>query len=116
MRGAWSGGHPDRPWAQPPGRRLILEDPDVPGRRIETPLEGCVTIGRDASVCQVVLTEASVARQQCRIYERDGRVMIGNLSHSNITEVDGWPVLEDRELPAQFALRLGRVRLRAELR
>lgn len=113
----WNGaGGPEGPRSQLPGVRLVLEELDFPGRRIEAPLGGGVTVGRDASVCQVVLTEASVARQQCRIYERDGRVMVCNLSRSNITEVDGLPVLEDRELPAAFALRLGRVRVRAELR
>ena len=38
MRDVWTGGRPEEKREQPPGRRLILEDLDLPGRRIETPL------------------------------------------------------------------------------
>ena len=115
MRDVWTGGRPEEKREQPPGRRLILEDLDLPGRRIETPLEGPVVIGRDASACHVVLTDPSVARQQGRVYGRNGWVMVCNLSRTNITRVDGQPVLEDRALSGGCVLQMGRVRMRVGL-
>ena len=78
-------------------------------------LNGEVLIGRDASVCQIVLTEPSVARKQCRVFRQSGWVMISNLSQSNITKLDGETVTEDRELSSGSILQMGRLRMRVDI-
>lgn len=95
--------------------KLVFQDLDRPSHRVEVTLNGEVLVGRDASVCQVVLTEPSVARRQCRIFQQGSWIMISNLSQSNITKVDGQAVTEDRELPSGSTLRMGRLRMRVEI-
>ncbi|MCI8398128.1 MAG: VWA domain-containing protein [Oscillibacter sp.] len=95
-----------------PSTRLVFQDLDTPSRRIETALKDTILVGRDGSVCQVVFSEASVARQQCRIYRQGSWIMVENLSKSNITKLDGRPVTEPRELVSGSTLKMGRVQVR----
>jgi len=94
--------------------RLALQNVDVPSQRIEVVLNGQLIVGRDGSSCQVVLTEPSVARKQCRIFQQGGWVMLENLSHTNLTKLDGASVTEECELPNGSTLQMGRLRMRVE--
>lgn len=105
--GIWSDGTPTL--------RLVFQNLDNPGHRIETALDKEILVGRDASACQVVLTEPSVARKQCRVYLQGSWVMVANLSHSNITKLNGLDVTEDCELVNEGVLQMGRVRMRVEI-
>lgn len=105
--GIWSDGAPTL--------RLAFQNLDNPGHRIETALDKEILVGRDASACQVVLTEPSVARKQCRVYLQGSWVMVANLSHSNITKLNGLDITEDCELVNGGVLQMGRVRMRVEI-
>lgn len=107
-------GQTDGIWNSNSNIRLLLQNLDVPSQRIEVALNGELFVGRDSSVCQVVLTEPSVARKQCRIFQQGGWVMLENLSHSNITKLDGEAVTENCELPNGSTLQMGRLRMRVE--
>lgn len=102
-------------WNAGPTLRLVFQDIDVPSHRAEVILDGEVLVGRDASVCQVVLTEPSVARKQCRIFRQSGCVMLENLSHSNITKMNECAVTERCELPSGSTLRMGRLHMRVDI-
>lgn len=97
-------------------RKLILSDLNDPVRRFEVPIQGTVIIGRDSSVCWVVIDyDPTVARRQCEIYQKDGQIVVENRSHSNITRVNGQKVYETCELKNGDILQMGRVRLRVEI-
>lgn len=102
-------------WSSSPSLRLVLQNLDNPSHRVEAMINGEVLIGRDASVCQIVLTEPSVARKQCRVFQQSGWVMISNLSQSNITKLDGETVTEGRELSSGSILQMGRLRMRVDI-
>ena len=102
-------------WGAGPVLRLLFQDADVPSRRVEVILDGEVLVGRDASACQVVLTEPSVARKQCRIFRQGGCVMVENLSHSNITKLNDRAVTEPWELTSGSVLQMGRLRMRVDI-
>lgn len=102
-------------WSTSPSLRLVFQDLDVSSRRIEVALNGEVLVGRDASACQVVFTEPSVARKQCRIFQQGSWVMISNLSQSNITKLNGRPVTEECELSSGSTLQMGRLRMRVDI-
>ena len=97
-------------------RRLILQDQSDRSRRYEVELRGDIVVGRDASACQIVIGyDNSLSRQQCRIYERSGRVMLSNLSKSNITQVNGRVVSSDCEIGSGTVIRMGRVTMLVEI-
>lgn len=99
-----------------PGRRLILCDLKDPSRRLEVPLQGKITIGRDPAICTAVVGyDASVARHQCDIYEKDGRVMIQNQSKTNITMLNGQKMPSESALESGAVLKMGRVQMRVEI-
>lgn len=102
-------------WSSSPSLRLVLQNLDNPSHRVEAVLNGEMLIGRDASVCQIVLTEPSVARRQCRVFQQSGWVMISNLSQSNITKLDGETLTENRELSSGSILQMGRLRMRVDI-
>lgn len=102
-------------WNSQPSTRVILQNLDQPSHKIEVVLKGELLVGRDGSVCQVVLTEPSVARKQCRIFQQGSWTMISNLSQSNVTKLDGHPVIEDCELLSGSTLQMGRLRMRVEI-
>lgn len=102
-------------WSSSPATRLVFQNLDIPRHRIEATLDGEILIGRDASACQVILTEPSVARRQCRIFQRGSWIMLENLSQSNITKLNGHMVVEDCELIDGGILQMGRLRMRVEI-
>lgn len=104
-----------RIWGTAPCFKLIFQSLDSPGQRTEVELNGEILVGRDPSACQVVLTEPSVARRQCRIFQQGGWVMVANLSQSNKTKLDGHSVTEDCELVSGGVLQMGRLRMRVEI-
>lgn len=64
------------------------------GNRFPVPASG-LRIGRDSSVCQVVLSEITVSRQHTLIgSDEDRRVMVRNLSTTNPTYVNDRAVQE----------------------
>lgn len=79
--------HPDQKKGNYPSIRLRnISDPDMVW---ELDLTKVLLIGRDEA-CNVHLTEEHVARQQCKIYvDANGVITLENLSHSNITELNG---------------------------
>lgn len=102
-------------WGSSPAIRLVFQNLDNPSHRVEAVLSGEILVGRDASACQVILTEPSVARRQCRIFRQGSWVMLENLSRSNITMLNGHNVLEGCELADGGVLQMGRVRMRVEI-
>lgn len=109
------GGETEGIWDSSPALRLVLQNLDLSSQRIEVALDGEILIGRDGSACQVVLTEPSVARRQCRIFRQGSWVMLANLSKSNITKLNGHNVIEDCELTDGGILQMGRLHMRVEI-
>lgn len=101
-------------WDQSSDIRLAFQNLDVLSQRIEVPLKGEVIVGRDASVCQVVLAEPSVARKQCKIFQQGSWIMVVNLSQSNKTKLEGHTVVEACELVSGSTLQMGRIRMRVD--
>lgn len=103
-------------WDAAPTRTLILRDVSMPDRRYEAPLYNVVAVGRDSTICQIVLAfDQTVARHQCDIYTNDGQVVVRNRSTSNITMVNGQKVVDEHELASGSLLKMGRVVMRAEI-
>ena len=63
------------------------------GNRFEVG-SGELRIGRDPSVCHIVLSDPSVSREHALIRTRGGRVVLRNLSGTNRTWLNGRPVEE----------------------
>ena len=68
-----------------------------------------ILIGRDTS-CQVCLDEASVSRQQCRLFA-DNTPMIENLSKSNITQLNGKKLKSPAIIKVGDKIKCGRITL-----
>lgn len=77
--------------------RIRLHNSDGSGQEWDMPLSEGVLIGRD-EYSHVRLTDKSVSHSQCRIYLTDGVPMIENLSHTNITKVNGKALTESQEI------------------
>ena len=106
----------DMVWDASPNLTLILHDVTTPARKQEVALQSVVAVGRDASICQVVLSyDSTVARHQCDIYANDGQVMVRNRSNSNITRVNDQKVVDECELVTGSLLKMGRVTMRVEI-
>lgn len=99
-----------------PSLMLILTDVSNPTRRFGAPVRGTIAIGRDISVCRIVLGyDSSVARHQCDVFMENGTLMLQNRSHSNITQVDGQRVEDRCPLRSGSILKMGRVQMRVEV-
>ncbi len=104
-------------WENTPAvHKLVLQNTENPSQIYEFALRGTVTVGRDAAVCQIVFDmEPSVARRQCEVYGRNSRFYLRNLSTSNITCMDGRPILEECELKNGSILKMGRLNMRVKV-
>lgn len=70
-------------------------------------------IGRGQN-CRICIVESSVSREQCRITYKGGGVYIENLSHSNITQVNGEKLTGSAQLHIGDKIKCGRVILMVE--
>lgn len=103
-------------WNSTTQKRLILVDVNDALRRFEIPLSGRVSVGR-AAQCQIVVDhDPKISRHQCDIYEEGGRVMIVNVSTSNITQLNGHSLMSGEELSSGSVITIGLTRLRVEIR
>ena len=95
--------------------RIVLEDLSNSFQHFETSLTGSVKIGRSESNDIVIDYDLSVGRSQCEIYPQNGKVMLRNLSHSNITRVGSQRVEHITEVKSGDVITMGRVKLRLEI-
>lgn len=72
---------------------LVVTEGSLKGNRFEIE-SGGLTIGRDPSVCQIVLSEASVSREHAVIRPNGGSWVIKNLSGTNPTYVNDRAIQE----------------------
>jgi len=72
---------------------LIAIDGSLKGNRFEIE-SGGLTIGRDPSVCQIVLSEAAVSREHAVIRQNGSTFTIKNLSGTNPTYVNDRAIQE----------------------
>ena len=94
---------------------LLLCDEENPAHQYKVLLNREIRIGRDPS-CDIVLDyDKTVARRQCDIYSRNGRIVVRNLSTSNITKVDGQAVNGESELRSGALLKMGHVVMQVEI-
>ena len=103
-------------WDETPSGVLVLRDSSDPNRRFEIPIQGIIAIGRDTKSCRIALgNEPTVARHQCDIFEQNGRIMLRNISTSNITCVNSQKVMDDCELLTGSIIKMGRVIMNVEI-
>lgn len=102
-------------WDRQNVKALLLEDMANPGRRFNVPLEGAVSVGRDAKCTVAVTWDATVSREQCELYQQGGQVMVRNVSHSNVTLLDGSPAEKDTPVKNGSVLTMGSTAMRISI-
>lgn len=103
-------------WGQEAAHTLILEDVDNPIKRFEVSLDGSILVGYDEE-CQIRLNyEETVSGKHCRIYASNGKICVENLSRSNGTYMDGRKVTGAVEIFTGCVLKLGKLKMRVEIR
>lgn len=91
--------------------RIRLHNANAPAQVWNVELNGSVMIGRETG-CQICIEEKSISRQQCRIYkDAGGSILVENISHSNITLLNGEPLSFARKIVDGDQLRCGRLTL-----
>ena len=95
----------------PQARLLVFDGAEEP--RVLPLGEGPVTIGRDAQN-NLVVKEITVSRQHARVFVRDGKYFIADLSSTHGTQVNGNKVSR-KEILSGDELLLGKCRLQFEL-
>jgi hypothetical protein len=75
------------------GMHLIAQAGALAGNRFSLSGSG-VKIGRDPTVCQVVLSDSSVSREHALVSAVDGGYVVKNLSGTNPTYVNDRPIQE----------------------
>ena len=101
---------------QPDGASIVLTDLSDPAQKYGAPVRGRLAIGRDPSVCRIVVDyDPTVARHQCDVFMENGQLTLQNRSHSNITRVDGQKVEDKCLLRNGCVIKMGRVQMRLEI-
>jgi pSer/pThr/pTyr-binding forkhead associated (FHA) protein len=72
---------------------------------VPLPPDRPLVIGREPG-CDVVVADATVSRQHCEVFLRDGRPWLRHLSATNVTYVNGRVALGERPLEPGDVLRL----------
>ena len=108
----------DMVWQDRGNPILVLSDIQNTSRRFEVPLSGKVILGRSAyHGCQVVLDyDASVSRQHCEIFMKNGKMKVRDLHSRNGISVNGVPVKEEVDLENGSILTVGKIELKVRLR
>lgn len=102
-------------WDQSPAHILVLQDIHSPQRKFDTPLQGTVSIGRDASCTIPILWDPTVSRLQCEITQKGRQVFVRNISTSNATWLDGRKIEGDMPLTSESVVKMGHVELRVTI-
>ncbi len=95
---------------------LCITDRTNRMRRMETPLRGRVSIGRDPSNQIVLDYDRTVSNRHCEIFVNGNAFIIQDLHSSNGTFVDGKKVVDQAEISSGSILKLGRLELEVEIR
>ena len=95
-------------------KTIKLTDVNDPFRSYEVPLEGRITVGRSGS-CRIVLESNSVSREQCEIFEQNGKVYAVNRSQTNITLVDQTEAQTATLLNNGSVLTMGSIKMKVEI-
>lgn len=95
-------------------KTIKLTDVNDPFRSYEVPLEGRITIGRSGS-CRIVLESNSVSREQCEIFEQNGKIYAVNRSRTNITLVDQTEAQTATLLNNGSVLTMGSIKMKVEI-
>lgn len=102
-------------WGDDQSKTLVLQDLNDPLKRFEASLDHVVTVGHN-STCRICIDyDATVSREHCSIYSRDGKVYVENLSRTNGTIMDGIKIDGVAELYSGCELKLGRVKLKVNV-
>ncbi|MCH9631985.1 MAG: hypothetical protein S4CHLAM6_03080 [Chlamydiae bacterium] len=82
---------------------------DGPEKGLELILEKGTTwiIGRDPKDCDFVLDDPKASRQHAKIWQKDGKYWIKNLSRTNPVLVEDEPLKDDQQLGNNQTLKLG---------
>ncbi|MDO4799343.1 MAG: FHA domain-containing protein [Bacillota bacterium] len=90
--------------------RLRVRNVDNPDQIWNVSLASPIVVGREQG-SNIHLAESSISRKQCRFYEETGRVMIENLSESNVTRLNEEKLTAPKPLRESDRIRCGRVTL-----
>ena len=109
-----------------PGRLTIVSGEDT-GKSFKivgypTPDGNVVTIGReevkgDRAYSHIQLLQKTISRKQAEFIQRDGRLLVKNLSDTNLTQLDGveLKVNEKAELKTGSVMRIGELEVKYEV-
>ncbi len=104
-------------WNDKASCQIVLTDINSPMKSFQAPLCQSVVIGRKSGQCDIVLDyEKSVSGRHCRITVRDGKFYISDLQSSNGTYVNDSKVLTETEIVSGNIIKLGRLKMRFEVR
>ncbi len=88
-------------------RKVRLTDPNDPATSYEAAMRADgITIGYDSD-CQIRIDNKFVSGHQCRIFTSGNQYYVSNLSHSNVTVLDGVEVSGDMPISNGSILTLG---------
>ncbi len=104
-------------WNDKASCQIVLTDINSPMKSFQAPLCQSVVIGRKSGQCDIVLDyEKSVSGRHCRITVRDGKFYICDLQSANGTYVNDSKVLTETEIVSGNIIKLGRLKMRFEVR
>lgn len=97
--------------------RIVLTDVHNRKRVFEYTLEGCMVIGRQEQLCDIVLPEEpTVSKRQCRLYTEDGIVYITDLGGTNPTYLNNRRVEDDKRVQSGDVISFGEVDMYVEFK
>lgn len=104
-------------WENKATYQVVLTDVNSPMKSFQIPLSQSVVIGRKQEQCDIALDyEKSVSSKHCQINVRDGKFYIRDLQSANGTYVNESKVLTETEIVSGNVIRMGRLKMRFEIR
>lgn len=104
-------------WNENSSYHVILTDVESPMKSFQMPLNSSIIIGRKQGVCGIVIDyDKSVSGRHCQISVRNGKFYISDLQSSNGTYVNDNKILSEVEIFSGTIIKLGRLKLRFEVR
>lgn len=98
------------------GILFCLQDVARPDKIFRYPLFGDVIVGRATEGVHIVLPyDRSVSNRQCKVYRKNGKVYVENLSKSNGTCVNGQEIFRETQIQSGDILTMGRLQMKVEL-